>query len=225
MTTKRLLLDTANHDDITRLIKSSAIAGVTTNPSLMAKEEKGDYKRKLHEIAVSIAYTPSHEIRHLSVEVTTLDPVGMIMQADDLKNSLHFEHIKLFVKIPVMLVTLPVITKLVSLGVNVNATACMTALQAKMADDAGAQIVSFFYNRIKDGGGDPKNVIKEYCQIRGSTEIICGSIREPDDIYQAWLAGADYVTASPQVIEKMIQHPQTDKAIGQFQRDIDAWLK
>jgi transaldolase len=230
---KSLFLDTANLEEITQMVKTHAIAGVTTNPSLMAKEQKGDYVKKLSEICLALEEAPG--LKHLSVEVTTSDPSLMVSQAGSLIESLKDFEIDLYVKIPVMLETLPVISALTDMNIQVNATACMTAMQAKLAEDAGAPIVSFFYNRMIDGFRSGKDEIHsriaaareivKFVELRQHAEIICGSIRKPEDVLECWSAGAEIVTASTKVIKGMISHPKTDEAIKQFQEDIDAWLK
>jgi len=221
----KLLLDTANIDQIRLFMQSTMLAGVTTNPSLMAKESKGDYVEKLKTIAEAVQNQLS--ARHLSVEVTTLDPNVMIVEAQTPNDALGRNGVDVHIKIPVMMETMRVISTLRRKDVKVNATACMTAFQAKMAMDAGANIVSFFYNRIKDENESPDSVLTLFNQIRVNleqTKIICGSIREPDDVRRCFLQGADYVTVSPAILQKMIEHPQTTKAIAQFQKDIDSWL-
>lgn len=220
---KELFLDSANLDEIKSLVMTDAIQGVTTNPSLMAKEAKGGYTQRLREIIDVLEGTGRK--MHLSVEVITSDPRQMVDQALVLMGALKSPRVDLHIKIPVMLETLSVITVLSNEKVKVNATACMTALQAKLAEDAGAPIVSFFYNRIKDADEEPDTALEQYGRLRRSSRVICGSIREPVDVYRSWLHGADIVTASLKVITKMISHPQTDKAIAQFQKDIDTWLK
>lgn len=219
---KMLFLDSANLDEIKQMVKTEAIQGVTTNPSLMAKEAKGGYVQRLNEICNVLADTDRR--LHLSVEVITSDPEKMQEQAMLLRDSLPTT-VDLHVKIPVLFDTLPVITRLSNSRVKVNATACMTALQAKLAEDAGAEIVSFFYNRMLDGAVDADTEIQKYCEIRRNSQIICGSIRKPDDVRRCWRAGAEIVTASVKVIREMIAHPKTDEAVAQFQRDIDAWLR
>lgn len=246
----KLLLDSANIEDVKRIAFTDAISGVTTNPSLMAKEEKGDYTHKLIDIAEVL--NESGTRKHMSVEVITLDPDEMVEQAVDLAK--HFESkplVELHIKIPVTLDNLQVITALESKGIKVNATACMMHSQAKMALDAGASIVSYFYNRIIDGGGiDPNTEIhrtsrymvsrersvssfpeamlssqKGYITVPGPPQIICGSIRKPEDVTACWLHGASHVTASMKIIEQLLSHPQTDIAINGFQKDIEAWLE
>jgi transaldolase len=221
---RELFLDSANLDDIRQMVKTEAIQGVTTNPSLMAKEAKGGYTERLLEICDIISNTERK--MHLSVEVITSDPEKMIYQAMTLAHTLKNPRVDLHIKIPLMLETLPVITELLNKKVKVNATACMTALQAKLAEDAGAPIVSFFYNRMLDGGEKAEEEISRFCNGLGrSAQVICGSIRKPEDVRRCWLAGARIVTASMKVIKEMVSHPQTDKAIQQFQQDIDAWLR
>lgn len=223
---KRLLLDSANVAEAAELLQSWAINGVTTNPSLIAKEEKGDYYKSLRR--VFDVFPPGSTInpRHLSVEVTTLDPDEMIDQACDLHRRLNRPDVNVYIKIPFMLETLRVITHLSSLKIRVNATAIMLADQAKLASDAGAKAVSFFYNRMIDHTIEPYREIETYRSLTESSraEVICGSIRKADDVVRAWRAGADYVTAPAHVIRDMTNHQATTKAIQQFQRDIDAWL-
>lgn len=225
---KSLFLDTANIEEIRRLITSDSIQGVTTNPSLMAKESKGDYITKLYDIASLIGTTETRGIggsrKHLSAEAISLDPEVILEQGLNLQRSLEGTGVTLFVKVPVTFENLSVITKLNRSGVDVNATACMNATQAKMAADSGAGIISFFYNRIRDGGEDPDKVLRDFAALKTNCKVICGSIRSPKDVLDAWQNGADIVTASAKVISEMIQHPQTDKAIAQFQKDIDSWL-
>ena len=151
---KTLFLDTANIDEIRRLILSDAIQGVTTNPSLMAKEAKGDYIKKLKEIAFLIGAAgvsgASGRRKHLSVEAIGTDHKVILDQGFRIHESLFTFGVNLYVKVPVMFDNLSVITELVRGGVMVNATACMNAIQAKLAADSGATIVSFFYNQKEE---------------------------------------------------------------------------
>ena len=221
---KELFLDTANLEDIRTMVRTEAIQGVTTNPSLMAKEAKGGYTQRLAEICDVIRETGRR--MHLSVEVITSDPSKMVEQALMLRDTLAEDRVDLHVKIPIMLETLPVITELSNKKVKVNATACMTALQAKLAHDAGAPIISFFYNRMNDGGLDADKEIHTFAtELNRNSRIICGSIRHAEDVRKCWRDGSDIVTAGVKVIKEMITHPKTDEAIKQFQQDIDKWLR
>lgn len=218
-----LLLDTANFEEIEELIESRVIRGVTTNPSLISKEVKSDYFTKIEEIAQLLSCYPNHK-KHLSIEVIADNPEDMYVQAHQFSEDLDFSDVDLFIKIPIMVGTLPIITRLEESGIKVNATACMTELQAKMAADAGASIVSFFYNRMKDGGNqEPYKTVATAARTIDS-KIICGSIRKATDVTECWDAGAEYVTVSRKVIDEMIHHPQTSKAIMQFESDIKKWM-
>lgn len=225
----RLLLDSADISEIREFFPGEALAGVTTNPSLIAKQPQRDYIQLLQEIDNELQTTGYSDPQHFSAEVTTLDPDGMIDQAFELRDSIG-KHVH--VKIPLMPETIRVIEKLSHSGVQVNATACMTALQAKIASDAGADAVSFFYNRMKDGYQvhalkeeliKPLEEITLYCSWGEDATVICGSIRHPRDIVDCWQAGAYLVTAPAKVIREALRHPKTTEAIGQFQKDIEAW--
>ncbi len=222
----KIFLDTANKADIERFLLSNAVCGVTTNPSLVAKEQKMDYDELLQWLAITI---PAK--MHLSVEVTTLDPAQMYNQACHIVNLLK-SRLNLFIKIPVLPQTLRTITSLYNSGINVNATACMTALQAKMAHDCGAAVVSFFYNRMIDHNSSiglrrvmAQGEIAQYKAWNRRTAIICGSIRKQEDIVECFNSGADIVTVSPKILDDICNHPRTLEAVGNFQKDIDAWLK
>lgn len=248
MTKHQLFLDTANISEIRQLCRTDAIAGVTTNPSLMSKERPGNYVDNLLEIADAF-----EDLKHLSIEVLSSDLEKMGREAGDL--FYKFRHrMDVYIKIPVSLGTLPIISVLNKSGVLVNATACMTAVQAKLAADAGASFVSFFYNRMKDwnrtkykpkpwhniliaGGArfneDPYSA-EAYATEASMSEIrifktlsdvpvICGSIRKPEDVLECWNAGADFVTASYKVIDQMMTHEKTTEAVAQFQKDIALW--
>jgi transaldolase len=223
-----LFLDTANFDDIDKFLGTGAIRGVTTNPSLVAKEEKKcAYSDMIKNLIVLVNDKGMRVGRkfHLSVEVIETSADKMLEQAlsfDEVSRT--HQCVDLFVKIPVTFDNLNLISRLTRKNVDINATCCMTALQAKMAQDAGAGIVSFFYNRIKDGGSDPNYVLQDFADIRNKeVKVICGSIRKPDDVFRAWTNGSDIVTASTKVIRDMLQHDQTDRAIKQFEEDITKW--
>lgn len=230
----RLLLDSANLDEIGRC-RRPLVAGVTTNPSLMAKEKKGDYIESLESIrnALKPAVDDPRGECHLSVEVISR-PDEMYEQAVILNQRLWRPGVDLYIKIPISTETTETIYRLNAAGISVNATACMTTAQAKLAVDCGAKIVSFFFRRACDF------YMKEFesqrarefvlQQIGGflrfkddRVNIICGSIRTPEDVMECWQYGADYVTAPLKVIEQMIHHPKTQESIESFQRDIDAW--
>lgn len=240
---KKLLLDTANVSDISLYCQTDAVCGVTTNPALVSKEARAgrSYEDVLVDI-ISASKFPFHPKEHFSIEVTTSNPSKMLSEALELvdkvkdvvpdRNTLH-------VKIPLTVETLSVISELRRYGVKVNATAIMTMAQAALAEQAGANVISFFYNRMTDPWSndvDKNRVLDEinkYVKLRNENtsdvllrpKIICGSIRTVTNVLDAWQRGADYVTVSPKILREMAQHDQTDKAIKEFQEKIDTWLK
>lgn len=247
---RELYLDSANIDEIREFVQSSAISGVTTNPSLMAKESKGSYASKV-EVIGDIIQSYATQVKHLSVEVIGSTYDEMIREALQLKKLMvQFPVVDLYVKIPVTFDNLKVISTLRQEDINVNATACMTANQAQLASMAGARIVSFFYNRMIDGNINPKAMFPEVQKVDAKilakneirvfaesskkypiefnseyARVICGSIRKVSDVNDCWNSGAEIVTASAKIIKEMLLHPKTDEAIKQFEEDISKWLK
>lgn len=226
---KRLLLDSANIEEIKAFSKTTAIAGVTTNPSLVSKEKRdGSYIDHLKRVADAVEH--KYQKRHLSVEVLA-DNADEIMSQVTLLHCAFRDrkNLRVFVKVPLHMDFISCITELSDKGFRVNATACMLSSQAKIAKDAGAAAVSFFYNRMKDASIMASTEISYFSTRLNNdddpVEIICGSIRKPEDILSCWESGADYVTAPFHVIQKFITHTQTDKAIRQFNEDIKEWLK
>lgn len=225
---KKLLLDSADPQEISFWVQSGAIHGVTTNPALMAKTwpditSWSVYLERLAVITDRLKFT--NRKLHLSAEVVSNRPDEMISQARDIDSIFGSKpDFDLFVKIPVTPVNLSVIAQLHDRRIKVNATAVMKYPQAIIAAAAGADIVSFFYNRISDGEGYPG---AEIALFAGFTErkakIICGSIRREVDVLDSWSSGADYVTASDKVIRQMLAHQQTDLAIRQFDEAVSSW--
>lgn len=253
---KLLFLDSADPNEIQRVLLAGCIHGVTTNPSLWAKTERmgdgGGFEYYLNCVERLLKLMQKNfydgDTKHLSVEVVTIDPDEMYKQAQEIWNLFKLfrkkncapsaqNKIDLHVKVPVTVDTLSVITKLEKHNIKVNATACMIADQAMMAQESGASVVSFFYNRMKDGGLDADMEIQRFKndltpvfdgfsdgRIQNKSFVICGSIRQPSDVYRCWESGADAVTVPMKIIELMMTHPQTDLAIKRFQEDIDGWL-
>ncbi|MES2953217.1 MAG: transaldolase family protein [Patescibacteria group bacterium] len=245
----KLFLDTANLADIEEAFQSGYIEGVTTNPSLLAKEPKGNYLAHMKKIvALCKKYSKTAS---LSVEVFATDKKEMVKQAVEFSKALKYKH--LAIKIPISYKGenyLSVIRELSDRGIIVNATACMTPMQLVSAAASGAQFVSLFYNRVRDGATeekydaertklemegvieqndyDPNSVLVETTDLLidyPKARIIAGSIRTPLDVKYAGLAGADIVTASPAIFKKMFGHYKTDHAVGQFLADFSAWMK
>lgn len=221
----KLLLDSANLVEIKRWSSSYAIAGVTTNPSLVAKEEKKDYDQVIKDTIATIG----NRRAHLSIEVTTLVPDEIEEEVIRFNEFERYKDIDLYVKIPVSIETLPAITHLSEKGYKINATACMTAIQAKLASDAGASVVSFFFNRMIDyytNAPYPRVAAIEELELYRSryyfTPVICGSIRRVKDVVEC-SEFADYVTASSAILTEIVQHPKTVESINKFQEDFDKW--
>lgn len=239
-----LLLDSALPEDIQAVIPTGVCAGVTTNPSIMAKLPKGaSYQVQVENIARQIRELDPgkkdriglHEISDLHLSVEVIDPFGesAYTQARLLNDVLmKYKIANRYIKIPITFENLSVIKRLQQYGIKVNATAAMTAWQAKLAFEAGAAVVSFFYNRMIDGyasagianGRDrAMNEIGEASHY--GVPIICGSIRKIDDVDECLRMGAKYVTIPRRIFEEMTKHPKTDEAIANFTKDIQEWLK
>lgn len=244
----KLFLDTANLEDIEVALRGGFIRGITTNPSLLAKEPKANYMEHMKKI-IELCKKYGGNFS-LSVEVFSNDREEMISQAEQFTRVLNYKH--LAVKIPVSYRgqdNLSVIKELSDNGVTVNCTACMTPLQLVMAAASGAKYVSIFYNRLRDSGAeekfkderevmlknkiieasdfDPDQVIREARALLTSypeAEIISGSIRSPLDVKRAALAGSHIVTASLKILRQALSHFKTDESVDGFLRDFASWV-
>ena len=220
----KLFLDSANLQDLENSLSRGYIAGVTTNPSLLAKEPKANFLGYVNQLAGLIK---SHgESLPFSVEVFATEPDEMIRQAEEICEAVDYDN--LYIKVPVGWDELKVISNLAKRGIAVNCTCIFTEEQAVMAANAGAKFVSIFMCRLKDIGGDPIKVISNTRNIldmaEHDAEIIVGSIRSPSDILDAHAAGGHIVTAGPKILEAMIKHPQTDASVDGFLKDFKAWM-
>lgn len=223
----KLFLDSANLEDIGTAMTSGAVSGVTTNPSIIAKEPKANFVSHCREIAALCDNRPlSMYNRPLSVEVFATDPEAMVQEAVDLHAQIGYHGLN--IKIPVSWDNLSVIRRLTGMQIPVNATCIFTTAQAIAAANAGAAYVSVFYNRAKDLGLDPLRTVSEVRAMLDryipECEIICGSIRSAKDIQDCIVAGADIVTAGLPQLRAMCTHPGTDTAVAQFTRDFAAWI-
>lgn len=220
----KIFIDSANLNDIEEALKRGFPCGITTNPSILAKEPKGDFKRHIEKI-IGLLVKYKYEIP-LSVEVFTNDAKEMVKQGEDFIKSFDYPHIN--VKIPVGWAGLEAIRELRQRDIKVNCTCCMSYNQAIMAALAGANFVSLFYGRIRDVGYDAFSVVKQVREtLRESNspaEIIVGSIRHICDVNEAIQAGANIVTVPPKFFQQLISHPKTDEAVDQFLNDFKNWL-
>ncbi len=221
----KIFIDSANLDEIEEALQRGFPAGITTNPSILSREEKGDFREHIKKI-IGHVEKYGYDIP-LSVEVFSTKPEEMVAQAEDFVR--HFgSYRNLNVKVPIGWDELAVIRELRRRSIKVNCTCCMSYNQAIMAARAGANYVSLFYGRIRDIGYDAASVVR---QVRATfrewncpSEIIVGSIRHIMDINEALQAGADIVTVPPKFFRQMTQHPKTDEAVHQFVTDFQKWL-
>ena len=206
----KIFIDTANVEEIKAAAKLGVLSGVTTNPSLIAKEGRV-FEEVIAEI-VEIVDGP------ISAEVVSPDAENMVKEAIELAKI----HPNIVIKIPICEEGLAATAELKKLGIKTNLTLIFSSTQALMAARAGASFVSPFIGRVDDVGCDGMAVseIAEIFDIHGiDTEIIAASIRGPQDVTRAALAGADIATIPYKVIKQMIQHPLTDKGIEKFNAD------
>ncbi len=212
----KLFIDTANVDEIRKANDMGVICGVTTNPSLIAKEGR-DFKQVIKEITDIVDGPISGEVK-----ATTVDAEGMIREGREIAAI----HPNMVVKIPMTVEGLKAVKVLSKEGIKTNVTLIFTANQALLAARAGATYVSPFLGRLDDisqTGIDLVRTIAEIFDIYGlETEIIAASIRNPIHVTDCALAGADIATIPYKVIEQMTKHPLTDAGIVKFQQDYKA---
>jgi transaldolase len=220
----KLFVDTANLEELEQCLARGFPCGVTTNPSILSKEQRRDFRLHINDM-ISVLKKYGSTIP-LSVEVFTDKPAEMIAQAEEfLSHFGHYPHVN--IKVPIGWDELTVIAELRRRGIQVNCTCCMSYNQAIMAARAGANYVSLFWGRIRDIGYDAGVVVRQvhatFREWKVDNEIIVGSIRHIADINEALQAGADILTVPPKFFPQMCGHPKTDEAIQQFVRDFAAW--
>ena len=212
----RFFLDTAHVEDIRKANDLGVICGVTTNPSLIAKEGL-DFNEVIKEITSIVDGPISGEVKP-----TTLDFEGMMKEAREIAAI----HPNMVVKIPMTVEGLKATKVLSSEGIKCNVTLIFTANQALLAAEAGATYVSPFLGRLDDISTEGINLIEDIVQIfeihNIDTEIIAASIRGPIHVTQCAKAGADIATVPYKVIMQMINHPLTDSGIEKFKKDYEA---
>jgi transaldolase len=220
----KLFVDTANLSEIEEALKRGFPSGITTNPSILSKEERRDFKSHIRDIIDLLRAYQSNI--SLSVELFTTDPREMILQARSFLDDFG-DYENLAIKVPIGWNELEVIHEIRRMGGNVNCTCCMSYNQAIIAAQAGANFVSLFWGRIRDVGYDAGSIVRQvhetFRQHDTQSLIIVGSIRQMIDINEAIQAGADIVTVPPQFLPKLCAHPKTDEAVEQFMRDFRAW--
>lgn len=212
----KFFIDTANVEDIRKANDMGVICGVTTNPSLIAKEGR-NFNEVIKEITTIVDGPISGEVK-----ATTVDAEGMIAEGREIAKI----HPNMVVKIPMTVEGLKATKVLSSEGIPVNVTLIFSANQAILAANAGAAYVSPFLGRLDDintPGIDLIRNISEIFDIYGyDTEVIAASVRNPIHVTDCALAGADIATVPYKVIEQMTKHPLTDQGIEKFQADYKA---
>ncbi len=209
----KFFIDTADIDEIRDAASLGILDGVTTNPSLIAKEGR-DFHTVLKEI-VSIVNGP------ISAEVTAIELEGMLDQAHTLAEI----HPNIVIKLPLIAEGLRACKRLTDKGIKTNVTLCFSASQALLAAKAGATYVSPFIGRLDDISEDGMELIQSmrviYDNYGFETQILAASIRHPMHVVQAALAGADVATIPHKVIGQLVKHPLTDIGLAKFLADRD----
>ncbi len=209
----RFFIDTANVEDIRKANDMGVICGVTTNPSLIAKEGR-DFKEVIKEITSIVDGPISGEVK-----ATTLDAEGMIKEAREIAAI----HPNMIVKIPMTVEGLKACHMCKVEGIKTNLTLIFSANQALLAARAGATYVSPFLGRLDDISQPGIDLIRQIAAIFEigdiDAQIIAASVRNPIHVTDCALAGADIATVPYKVIEQMTHHPLTDQGIEKFQAD------
>ena len=209
----KFFIDTANVEEIKKANEMGIICGVTTNPSLIAKEGR-DFKEVIKEITTIVDGPISGEVK-----ATTTKAEDIIKEAREIANI----NPNIVVKIPITAQGLKAVNVLSKEGIKTNVTLIFNSTQALFAAKAGATYVSPFLGRLDDIATPGINLIEEISEIFRNydinTEIICASIRSPLHIAQCALAGGDIATVPYKVIEQCLKHPLTDIGIEKFRKD------
>jgi transaldolase len=207
----KLFLDTASVDEIRQMWGIGILDGVTTNPSLVAKEG-----RKFEELILEICRLG---VPSVSAEVVAVDTDGMLAEG----RRIRALHPAIYVKIPMTPAGLKATKVLASEGTRVNMTLVFSANQALLAAKVGAAYVSPFIGRLDDQGQVGMDLIRDIVPIfrnyRYKTEVLVASVRHPIHVLEAAKAGADIATMPFNVMEKLAQHPLTDLGLAKFLKD------
>lgn len=213
----KFFIDTAKIDDIKKANDMGVICGVTTNPSLIAKEGRV-FEEVIAEIASIVDGPISGEVK-----ATTTDADGMVEEG----RAIAAIHPNMVVKIPMTVEGLKAVKRLAALGIKTNVTLIFSANQALLAARAGATYVSPFLGRLDDISTRGTDLIRDIADIFAvaediDTKIIAASVRHPMHVTECALAGADIATVPYKVIEQMVNHPLTTAGIEKFRVDYEA---
>lgn len=208
----RLFLDTASIDDIRAAARFGVISGVTTNPSLLAKEGGVSYKQRILEIAEVIDGP-------ISAECVTRTAHELVAEARELASW----HPNVVVKIPIDEAGLEAIHRCSQEGISINTTLIFSPNQALLAALAGAKFLSPFVGRLDDVSEDGMELVRQCAEIVAihnlDAQVLAASLRHPLHVVQAALAGAHIATIPPSLIKQMLKHPLTDVGIQRFLDD------
>jgi transaldolase len=207
-----IYLDTANVEEIKEAVDWGVISGVTTNPTLIARETGRDFHETIKEICALVKGP-------VSAEAVSMDVEGMLREAREL--AALDPHV--VIKIPVTENGLAAVRVLSDEGIQTNVTLVFSALQALLAAQAGATYVSPFIGRIDDTGQDGMDVLSDIMDIfenyQLETKVIAASIRHPRHVLESARFGADIATVPYKVLKMMFRHPLTDRGIERFLAD------
>ena len=208
----KFFLDTANLNEIREGVELGLVDGVTTNPSLVAKEGGVDFKQHLAAICALVK-------GDVSAEVTSLETEGMLREGREYATIAS----NVVVKCPLTTDGLKATRQLTSQGIKVNVTLCFSAPQAILAAKAGAAYISPFLGRLDDIGQNGLQLVADIVEIYNNydwkTEVLAASIRHPIHVIEAARVGADVATMPFKVMQQLIKHPLTDKGLEQFLAD------
>lgn len=211
----KIFIDTANLNEIKEAASFGILDGVTTNPSLIAKEGHKDVRKFYEEICRMVSGP-------VSAEVISTDYAGIVKEGREL----FIIAPNIVVKVPLILEGLKAVKTFTEEGINTNVTLCFSASQAVLAAKAGASIISPFIGRIDDISWDGMQLIEQIVQIYGNygyeTEILVASIRHPMHFVESCMLGADISTMPFSVIKQLVKHPLTDIGLEKFLSD---WKK
>ncbi len=211
----KFFLDTANLNEIREGVSLGLVDGITTNPSLVAKEGGVDFKQHVVAICELVA-------GDVSAEVTSLDTEGMLSEGREYAAIAP----NVVVKCPLTADGLRATRQLTSEGIRVNVTLCFSPAQAILAAKAGAAYISPFIGRLDDIGQNGLELVRDIVEIYNNynwkTEVLAASIRHPIHVIETARAGADVATMPFKVMQQLIKHPLTDKGLDQFLAD---WRK
>jgi len=210
----QIFLDTANVAEIRELASLGVVDGVTTNPSLVAKEGR-PFREIVHEI-LEIVDGP------ISLEVVSTEAAGMLAEARELAQI----HRNVVVKIPLIAEGLKAVKRLSAEGIRTNVTLCFSPVQALLAAKAGAAYISPFVGRLDDISHEGMELVRTIVAIYRNydfpTKVLAASLRGPMHVLEAALAGADVATLPPAVLRQLLKHPLTESGLEGFLRD---WKK